>query len=100
MGINAGRVRIFTDVRFLWPPLHETVRVRLRLWCSGGIGVFPVLLGQLIRHLSGDGGIVGLRIGAPLFVSQRELALATLPRLRPELLAAQMAGEYLQHDRR
>ncbi|MBA4218249.1 MAG: hypothetical protein IIA03_01070 [Proteobacteria bacterium] len=54
----------------------------------------------LLPQLGGDGGIVGLRIGAPLFVSQRELALATLPRLRPELLAAQMAGEYLQHDRR
>jgi hypothetical protein len=56
--------------------------------------VYP-LLPQL------DGGrIAGLRIGAPLFVTQRELALSALGRLRPEQLAAQMADEYLQHDRR
>lgn len=54
----------------------------------------------LLPQLGGDGGIVGLRIGAPLFVTQRELALNTLPRLRLELLAAQMAAEHLQHDRR
>ncbi len=48
----------------------------------------------------GGGGIAGLRIGAPLFVTQRELALSTLPRLRPGQLAALMAAEYLQHDGR
>ncbi len=49
----------------------------------------------------GDGGaIVGLRIGTPLFVTQREAARAALQRLKPELIAAQMAAEYLQHDRR
>ncbi|CAM3744355.1 hypothetical protein [Roseateles saccharophilus] len=53
----------------------------------------------LLPQLDG-GGIVGLHIGAPLFVTQRELALSTLPRLRPGLLAAQMAAEYLQNDRR
>jgi len=58
----------------------------------------------LLPQLGEDGAIVGLRIGAPLFVTQRELALATLTRLKPEQLtsqqAAQMAAEYLQHDRR
>ncbi len=49
----------------------------------------------------GDGGaIVGLRIGTPLFVTQRETTLAALQRLKPELIAAQMAAQYLQHDRR
>ena len=49
----------------------------------------------------GDGGaIVGLRIGTPLFITQREAARAALQRLKPELIAAQMAAEYLQHDRR
>ncbi|MDR7335173.1 hypothetical protein [Roseateles asaccharophilus] len=57
--------------------------------------VYP-LLPQL-----GDGGaIVGLRIGTPLFVTQREAARAALTRLKPELIAAQMAAEYLRHDQR
>lgn len=56
--------------------------------------VHPLLL-QL------DGArIVGLRIGAQLFITQRELTLAALPRLKLDLLAQQMAAEYLQHDRR
>ena len=55
--------------------------------------VYP-LLPQL-----GDGGAVaGLRIGAPLFVTQRDLPPAALLRLKPDELAAQMAAEYLQHD--
>lgn len=54
----------------------------------------------LLPQLGEDGAIVGLRIGAPLFVTQRELALAALSRLKPEALAAQMTAEYLQHDRR
>jgi|GEM_PF-4365128 len=54
-----------------------------------------------INCATGDGGaIVGLRIGTPLFVTQRDLGLAALQRLKPELLAQQMAAEYLQHDRR
>lgn len=53
----------------------------------------------LLPQFSG-GGIAGLRIGAPLFVTQRELALSTLPRLRPDQLAAQMATEYLHHEGR
>lgn len=49
----------------------------------------------------GDGGsIVGLRIGAPLFVTQRDQDPKTLLRLKPELVGQQMAAEYLQHDRR
>ena len=65
----------------------DTLVLRLR--------VYP-LLPQL-----GDGGAVaGLRIGAPLFVTQRDLAPAALLRLRPEQLAAQMAAEYLQRDSR
>jgi hypothetical protein len=54
----------------------------------------------LLPQLGEDGAIVGLHIGAPLFVTQRELALATLARLKPEAVAAQMTGEYLQYDRR
>jgi len=66
---------------------QDTLVLRLR--------VYP-LLPQL-----GDGGaIVGLRIGSPLFVTQRDMALNALPRLKPELVAQQMADEYLQHDRR
>lgn len=65
----------------------DTLVLRLR--------VYP-LLPQL-----GDGAaIVGLRIGAPLFVTQRDLAPAAVQRFKPELLAAQMAADYLQHDRR
>lgn len=56
--------------------------------------VHPLLL-QL------DGArIVGLRIGAQLFITQRELTMAALPRLKLDLLAQQMAAEYLQYDRR
>jgi hypothetical protein len=66
---------------------QDTLVLRLR--------VYP-LLPQI-----GDGGtIVGLRIGTPLFVTQRDLKLGALQRLKPELLAQQMAAEYLQHDRR
>jgi hypothetical protein len=53
----------------------------------------------LLPQLDG-GGIAGLRIGAPRFVTQRELGRATRPRLGPGQLAAQMAAEYLQHDGR
>lgn len=66
---------------------QDTLVLRLR--------VYP-LLPQI-----GDGGaIAGIRIGTPLFVTQRDLGLKSLPRLNPELLAQQMAAEYLQHDRR
>lgn len=77
--ITLAETTVFTDGQ-------DTLVLRLR--------VYP-LLPQF------DGGrIAGLRIGAPLFVTQRELAMATLARLQPERLAAQMAAEYLQHDRR
>ena len=66
---------------------HDTLVLRLR--------AYP-LLPQL-----GDGAaIVGLRIGAPLFVTQRDLDFKALPRLRPERVAQQMAAEYLQRDAR
>lgn len=65
----------------------ETLVLRLR--------VYP-LLPQL-----GDGGAVaGLRIGETLFVTQRDLATAAVLRIKPELLGAQMAAEYLQRGRR
>ncbi len=49
----------------------------------------------------GDGGVInGLRIGTPLFVTQRDLDIKSLPRLKPDLVGQQMAAEYLQHDRR
>ncbi|NCT83220.1 MAG: hypothetical protein GXC94_08765 [Comamonadaceae bacterium] len=54
----------------------------------------------LLPALGEGGAIVGLRIGAPLFVTQRELGQRALPRLQPELVGRQMASEYLQHDRR
>jgi hypothetical protein len=66
---------------------HDTLVLRLR--------VYP-----LLPQLGEGAGIVGLRIGTPLFVTQRELALSALQRLKPELVAQQMAGEYLQRDRR
>jgi len=65
----------------------QTLVLRLR--------VYP-LLPEL-----GDGStIVGLRIGTPVFVTQRELSATAVNRIKPEQLAAQMATEYLQHDRR
>lgn len=49
----------------------------------------------------GEGGVInGLRIGTPLFVTQRDLDIKSLPRLKPDLIGQQMATEYLQHDRR
>jgi hypothetical protein len=82
-----------------------------RLGCAtlAETAVFADEQGQLVLRLRvypllpqiGDGGaIVGLRIGTPLFVTQREAARAALQRLKPELIAAQMAAEYLRHDRR
>lgn len=66
---------------------QDTLILRLR--------VYPLL------PTLGDGGsIVGLRIGAPLFVTQRDLDIKALLRLKPDLVGRQMAAEYLQHDRR
>ena len=66
---------------------NDTLVLRLR--------VYPLL------PTLGDGGVInGLRIGAPLFVTQRDLALAALARLKPDLIGQQMAAEYLQHDRK
>ncbi|MFT7776408.1 hypothetical protein [Roseateles sp.] len=66
---------------------HDTLVLRLR--------VYP-----LLPALGEGGSIVGLRIGTPLFTTQRDLGLNALPRLKPELVGQQMAAEYLQHDRR
>ena len=64
---------------------QDTLVLRLR--------VYPLL------PTLGDGGsIVGLRIGAPLFVTQRDLDLKALLRLKPDMVGQQMAAEYLQHD--
>lgn len=65
----------------------ETLVLRLR--------VYP-----LLPQIGEGGSIVGLRIGAPLFVTQRDLPPTALLRLKPDLLAEQMATEYLQHERR
>ncbi|HEY1130542.1 MAG TPA: hypothetical protein VGF12_14160 [Roseateles sp.] len=66
---------------------HDTLVMRLR--------VYP-----LLPTLGEGGAIVGLRIGSVPFVTQRDLGLNALPRLKPELVGQQMAAEYLLHDRR
>ena len=66
---------------------HDTLVLRLR--------VYP-----LLPTLGEGGAIVGLRIGSALFVTQRDLGLNALPRLKPELVGQKMAAEYLLHDRR
>lgn len=66
---------------------QDTLILRLR--------VFP-----LLPLLGDSGGVVGLRVGAPVFVTQRDMALTALPRLKPDVVAQQMAAEYLQHDRK
>ena len=66
---------------------QDTLILRLR--------VYPLL------PTLGDGGaIVGLRIGAPLFVTQRDLDPKALARIQLDRVGLQMAAEYLQHDRR
>jgi len=51
--------------------------------------------------LIGAGGTVeGLRIGEQRFVTQRDLPPAALLRMDSDALAAQMAAEYLQRERR
>jgi len=66
---------------------QDTLVLRLR--------VYP-----LLPQIGESGGIVGIRIGAPLFVTQRDLSLAAIARLKPDLVGQQMAAEYLQHDRK
>lgn len=85
---EADRLRCATLVETaVFADEQDTLIVRLR--------VYPLL------PTLGDGGaIVGLRIGAPLFVTQRDLDLKGLARLKPGLVGQQMAAEYLQHDRR
>lgn len=85
---EADRLRCATLVETaLFADEQDTLVLRLR--------VYPLL------PTLGDGGtIVGLRIGTPLFVTQRDLSMAALTRLKPDLVGQQMAAEYLQHDRR
>ena len=85
---EADRLRCATLVETaLFADEQDTLVLRLR--------VYPLL------PTLGDGGaIVGLRIGTPLFVTQRDLSMAAITRLKPDLAGQQMAAEYLQHDRR
>lgn len=85
---EADRLRCATLVETaVFADEHDTLVLRLR--------VYP-----LLPALGEGGAIVGLRIGAPLFVTQRDLGQNALPRLKPDLAGRQMAAEYLQHDRR
>ena len=67
---------------------------------EGGTLVVRLRVYPLLPTLGDDGTINGLRIGTPLFVTQRDLDIKSLPRLKPDLVGQQMAAEYLQHDRR
>jgi len=85
---EADRLRCATLIETaVFADENDTLVLRLR--------VYPLL------PTLGDGGVInGLRIGAPLFVTQRDLDAKALLRLKPDLLGQQMAAEYLQHDRR
>jgi hypothetical protein len=74
---------VFADIE------AQTLVARLR--------VYPIL-----PALLADAGVIGLRIGTPLFTTQRDLSwsASVVERFRPDLLGAQMAGEYLQRDQR
>lgn len=67
---------------------------------EGGTLVLRLRVYPLLPTLGAGGVIDGLRIGAPLFVTQRDLDIKSLARLKPDLVGQQMANEYLQHDRR
>jgi len=68
-------------------PAAAALVVRLR--------VYPVLL-----EADAQTGLTGARIGPPLYANQRdfELSQATLDRVKPAVLGAQMAAEYLDRD--
>lgn len=66
---------------------QDTLVLRLRIY-------------PLLPTVGDSGGIAGLRIGAPLFVTQRDLDLRALARMKLPLIGQQMAAEYLQRDRR
>ncbi|MFG6468083.1 hypothetical protein [Roseateles sp. BYS87W] len=66
---------------------QDTLVLRLR--------VYP-----LLPTLGPGGTLTGLRIGAPVFITQREFALKALLRLKLDATGQQLAAEYLQHDRR
>ena len=85
---QADQLRCATLVETaLFADEQDTLVVRLRVY-----PLLPVL---------GDGGaIVGLRFGTPLFVTQRDLDLKALLRVKLDALGQQMAAEYVQHDRR
>ena len=66
---------------------QDTLVLRLRIY-------------PLLPTVGDSGGITGLRIGAPLFVTQRDLDRRALARMKLALIGQQMAEEYLQRDRR
>ena len=85
---EADRLRCATLAETaLFADEQGTLVVRLRIY-------------PLLPTIGEGGAIVGMRIGTPLFVTQRDLDLKALARFKPDLLGQQMAGEYLQHDRR
>ncbi|HEY8880969.1 MAG TPA: hypothetical protein VIN03_25585 [Roseateles sp.] len=67
---------------------------------EGGTLVLRLRVYPLLPTLGDGGTINGLRIGTQLFVTQRDLDIKALPRLKPDVIGQQMAAEYLQHDRR
>lgn len=54
----------------------------------------------LLPQLGAGGAIVGLGIGAPLFITQRDLDMKSLLRIKPELIGQQLATDYLQREPR
>ena len=77
------------DTTVFADPEARVLVVRLR--------AYPVL-----PQVDAGVGIVGLRIGPQVYVSQRdfELTQGQLDRIRPGALAAEMAGEYRAHVNR
>ena len=85
---EADRLRCATLVETaVFADERDTLVLRLRAY-------------PLLPQLGASGAVVGLGIGAPLFVTQRDLDLKGLLRMKPDLIGQQMAAEYLQRDRR
>jgi hypothetical protein len=72
--------------------------VETALFAQDDILILRLRVYPMLPQIGAGGAIVGLRIGEALFLTQRELQLRNLQRLKPELLAAQMAAEYLERD--
>ncbi len=62
--------------------------------------VLRLRLYPLLAELGNGTTIVGLRVGTPLFVTQRDLPAHAVTRIKPDVLGEMMAAEYLRHDRR